>query len=62
VNVSMYDIVPTILAYLGLPIPHDTDGKMLTEILPSIPRPIRKFNYLQRFKVLRRIKRSQVYE
>ena len=55
-HVNMYDIVPTVLAYLGLPIPHNTDGKVLGEIIPSLPKRIKKFNYLQRFKILRKIK------
>jgi len=57
VNVSIYDLVPTILAYMGLPVPSDSDGKPLTEVFSvELPGAKKRTNYLQRFKILRRIK------
>ncbi len=58
--ISIYDIVPTILHYLGLPIPHDTDGRVLFEILknnsPVKQKTLRRKNYLLKWKLLRRTK------
>ena len=56
-HTSMYDIVPTILAYLGLPIPSNTDGRPLVKLFTN-ELPVEKFEYLQRFKMLRRIKQA----
>ena len=48
------DIVPTILAYLKLPIPADTDGKILGSVMKeSVELP--RLNYLAKWKIVRRI-------
>ena len=58
IKVSIYNLVPTILAYMGLSIPSDTDGKPLTEIFSvELPSTRKKANYLQKFKVLRRLQK-----
>jgi len=55
VNVSIYDLVPTVLAYMGLPMPSDTDGRPLTDIFNvELPVAEEKANYVQKFRVLRK--------
>ncbi|ALL01989.1 hypothetical protein Pyrde_1946 [Pyrodictium delaneyi] len=57
VNVTMYDIVPTVLSYLGLPLPHDSDGRPLIELINIDDFILKdKFNYSSRFKIMRKIK------
>mgnify|MGYP000111884095 CR=1 FL=1 len=58
-NITLFDIVPTVLAYMELPIPHNSDGKILSEILSMDLRNVRKTDYVQRFKMIR--KTSKVY-
>ncbi len=36
-NAHIYDVVPTILAMIGLPVGKDMDGKVLTDIFAKIP-------------------------
>ncbi|MFX0135405.1 MAG: alkaline phosphatase family protein [Candidatus Hodarchaeota archaeon] len=56
-EVSILDIAPTILHYLKLPIPQDTEGKVLINIFKegSIikKRPIEKINYLEKWNKIR---------
>jgi len=55
VDVSIYDLVPTVLAYMGLPMPSDTDGRPLTDIFNvELSVAEEKANYVQKFKVLRK--------
>ncbi|MFQ5822013.1 MAG: alkaline phosphatase family protein [Candidatus Heimdallarchaeota archaeon] len=53
--VNAYDIVPTVLHYLGLPVPHDTDGKILFDAFPTESdirtKPTKLKNYKERWKV-----------
>ena len=59
VKVSIYDLVPTILAYMGLPIPSNSDGKPLTEVFSiELLSAKKKTNYLHKFKILRKLKRN----
>ena len=51
-----WDIVPTILAYMNLPIPKNTDGKVLSSITQD--RDIRK-DYLDRYRVLLHIAKAR---
>jgi len=61
INVSIYDLAPTILAYMGLPVPNDTDGKPLTNVFNiELSGAKKKANYLQKFRILRKVKLSQV--
>jgi len=59
-NLSILDIAPTTLQYLKLPIPNDTDGKVLLDIFKEgsdvRERPIRKVNYLERWSIIRKTK------
>lgn len=50
---SQFDVTPTILSFLGLPIPHDTDGKVIEYIANNNEK---KANYTKKWRVLRRIK------
>jgi predicted AlkP superfamily phosphohydrolase/phosphomutase len=36
-NASLLDIAPTVLYLLGIPVPHDMDGRVLTELLEPAP-------------------------
>jgi len=48
------DIVPTILRYIGLPLPIDTDGKPLSNI--DYPRKqVEYYDYLKQWKLIRQI-------
>ncbi len=34
----VYDVVPTVLSYLGLPLPHELDGRIISEaFVQSLP-------------------------
>ena len=59
-KISILDIVPSILHFLELPIPHDTDGRVLLEIFNEDSQakqgPVRKEDYLERWKVTRKAK------
>ena len=60
-KVSIYDLTPTVLAYMGLPIPSDTDGGPLTEIFSiELPSAKRKADYLQRFRMLRKLQKIRL--
>ncbi|MEX0568797.1 MAG: hypothetical protein Q6363_006515, partial [Candidatus Njordarchaeota archaeon] len=50
---NQFDIVPTILSFFGLPIPHDTDGKIIEHIAEYTER---KKNYTKKWKILRKIR------
>jgi len=50
-SVSIYDLVPTMLATEGLPIPIDTDGRDI------LSRPATRKNYLGLWKITRRLGR-----
>jgi len=50
ISATVYDIVPTILAYLDLPLPHDTDGRILHEVTEL--KEFKTINYLNRWKML----------
>lgn len=58
--ISIFDIAPTILHCIGLPVPHDTDGKVLLDIFKEGSevrrRPIKEENYLERWKIIRKAK------
>jgi len=59
-KISIFDIAPTILHFLNLPIPHDTDGRVLLEIFKDNSqikqRSIKKENYLERWNISRKAK------
>jgi len=59
INVSIYDLVPTILAYIGLPIPRDSDGKPRIEVF-NVGFYNKKYDYLEKFKMLRKIKQLKI--
>ncbi len=55
IKVSIYDIVPTILAYMGLPPARDFDGRSLTELFAiELPATGKQVDYLTRFRLVRR--------
>jgi predicted AlkP superfamily phosphohydrolase/phosphomutase len=49
------DIVPTVLSYLGLPLPHDTDGKIISGAIPFPPRQEKHYNYLKHWQLIRQV-------
>lgn len=51
--ITTYDIVPTALLHLKLPLPHNIDGKSLIGYGNKLT--IRYYNYLQRYKIARKI-------
>ena len=53
---QLFDIAPTVLAYLGLPIPNDTDGNVLSEAF-NVNLTIRKEDYTMFFRRLRKMKK-----
>ena len=53
---TIYDITPTILAYSNIPIPHNTDGKIIEDITRN---QIGKYNYYRKWYILRRIRRKK---
>jgi len=60
-NITIYDIVPTVLAYLGLPIPYDNDGKVLRSIF-DIELHCEKYDYTLKFKMARSVKKLKSYK
>jgi len=52
-NISIYDIAPTVLAYLGLPTPHDTDGRVIEKIALDTNQ---QTNYTDKWRILRRLR------
>jgi len=53
-KVSMCDVAPTILHYLGMEVPYDTDGRVLTMALDGATKP--RFTYYKlRWKLARRM-------
>jgi len=47
------DITPTILNYLGLPLPVDTDGTPIPEVAPA--KNPKRYNYLKHWKLIKKI-------
>jgi len=60
-NITIYDIIPTVLAYLGLPIPYDSDGRVLRNLF-DIELHCKKYDYTLRFKVARSVKKLKAYK
>jgi len=58
-EINIHDIVPTLLAYSGLPIPNDTDGKVIENIftIGVYNRTKKRLNYSQSFRILRKLQR-----
>lgn len=53
-NVETFDVVPTILRYMGLPLPRDTDGTPISNI--EYPRKnVKRYDYLKHWQLVRRI-------
>lgn len=58
-NINCEDIVPTILNYLNLPLPVDTDGKIIKGI-SSTPKKVRYYNYLNHWLLSRRLYKLKI--
>ena len=54
-EITTFDLAPTVLAYLNLPIPHDVDGKVLEEAF-NISLNIRKVNYSSVYRTVKKCK------
>lgn len=54
---NTYDVVPTVLHYFGLPLPHDTDGRVLFEMFHEDSNlnntPIKQSNYEEPWRTMR---------
>jgi len=50
------DVVPMILHHLGLPLPNDTDGKVIKQIFPSL-KNVKHYNYLNHWLLVRNAQR-----
>ena len=53
---TAYDVVPSLLAFLGLPIPHDTDGKVIEIVREVVNKRPRTRDYFTLWQALRRVK------
>lgn len=53
-NIETVDIVPTILNYLGLPLPPDTDGKPVPGIVPT-PSYLKHYDYLKHWMLIKQV-------
>ena len=59
IEVSIYDIAPTLLAYMGLPPAWNSDGRPLTELFTvKLPAANRRTDYLSRFRLARKARRA----
>lgn len=54
--VNTVDLVPTILSFMGLPIPSDTDGKILFE---EYKKNLTKYDYYIKWKIINRVKKIE---
>jgi len=50
-----WDVAPSVLAYMEIPIPHDTDGKIIDDILQDKAKIYHSRNYTSKWKVYRKI-------
>lgn len=59
-QVTLFDMVPTLLTYMGLPLPHDTDGRILFEAFDSgtLPTDPPKKDFVRRYLALKRLSHS----
>jgi predicted AlkP superfamily phosphohydrolase/phosphomutase len=53
-RINTVDIVPTILKYLGLPLPNDTDGKRIRGVRIKEAKP-KTYNYLNHWRLTKKI-------
>jgi len=60
ITISHYDIVPTILYYLDLPVPNRTDGRIIYQLMPENKTGIIRYkDYLSRYKIVKNILKSK---
>ena len=57
IELKLWDVIPVILQILGLPIPHDTDSKLLLRINKTISY----MNYTSQYTLWRKIKTIKTY-
>ncbi len=54
---TAYDVAPTVMAYLGLPVPRDSDGRVVEEALPPEKRGRTvRMDYRRRYMLIRRLR------
>ena len=53
-RINTTDVVPTILNYLGLPLPNDTDGNRISDVPLKVVRP-KTYNYLNHWQLTKKI-------
>ena len=58
-NINCEDIVPTILNYLELPLPMDTDGKIIKGV-SNLPKEIKYYSYLNHWLLIRRLRKLKI--
>jgi predicted AlkP superfamily phosphohydrolase/phosphomutase len=56
-GLKIYDIAPTILHIFGLPLPHDMDGRVLSEIFKPRSRPAKRAPVYEEVEERQKIKR-----
>jgi len=50
---TVYDVTPTVLYYMGLPLPKQCEGKPLKELFCFDQRTTERYDYLTKFRILR---------
>ena len=58
-KVKTFDLVPTILNYLGLPVPSDTDGGFIPQVAPVPKRP-KRYDYLKHWQLIKKVQTAKI--
>ena len=58
-KLKTFDLVPTILDYLGLPVPSDTDGEIIPQVAPVRKRP-KRYDYLKHWQLIKQVQIAKI--
>lgn len=58
-NANVVDVAPTILNYLGLPLPIDVDGEPIPSIA-SITKLVKHYNYVNHWKLIKQVQTAKI--